>query len=114
MWSLYFILLSPGANGIEWKSLLEKKLNKDFDWDKIFKAALGKDEADTLDQVCVLSVFCSVYNKTYYMAGKITYFWLALYFDEWELQNVQSVQKFNPSDRCKYELPDSLICQFLL
>lgn len=99
--SLYFILLSPGANGIEWKSLLEKKLNKDFDWDKIFKAALGKDETDTLDQVCFLSVFCSVYNKTYYIAGKITSFWLAKYFDECKLEKKSNLVKSSIHDRCK-------------
>lgn len=37
-------------NGIKWKELLEEKLNKSFDWEETFKAALSKGDEDTLQQ----------------------------------------------------------------
>jgi len=49
---------SSGSNGIEWKSLLENKLNKHFDWDEVFKTAFAKKEGITLEQVTVLTMFC--------------------------------------------------------
>ena len=50
---LFLPFLSLGSNGIEWKSLLENKLNKHFDWDKVFKTAFAKKEGITLEQVTV-------------------------------------------------------------
>ena len=44
-------VLSLEDNGVEWKSLLEEKLNKNFNWAETFKAALGKGEEDALEQV---------------------------------------------------------------
>ena len=46
--------LSPGSNGVEWKSLLENKLNKHFDWDEVFKTTFAKKEGISLEQVTVL------------------------------------------------------------
>ena len=59
---MYFyiaILYRLGDNGIEWKSLLENKLNKHFDWEEVFKAALNKKEGITLEQVNVIILLCT-------------------------------------------------------
>jgi len=37
-------------NGIQWKTLLEEKLNKSFDWEETFKAALSKGDENTLEK----------------------------------------------------------------
>jgi len=47
---LWRVTSKEGENGIEWKSLLEEKLNKDFNWGEKFKAALAKGEEDALEQ----------------------------------------------------------------
>ena len=56
--ALIFSALSSGTNGIEWKSLLENKLNKDFEWDKVFQMAFAKKEEFTLEQVMISTMFC--------------------------------------------------------
>ena len=56
--SLIFIVLSSGTNGIEWKSLQENKLNKDFNWDEVFKTAFAKKEGLTLEKVTISTMFC--------------------------------------------------------
>jgi len=64
VWTKFLFLpfLSLGSNGIEWKSLLENKLNKHFDWDEVFKTAFAKKEGITLEQVTVLTLFCKKPN----------------------------------------------------
>lgn len=46
-----YLFFTLEDNGIEWKSLYEEKLNKAFDWDETFKAALSKGDEDALVQV---------------------------------------------------------------
>lgn len=45
---LWRVTNEKGGNGVEWKSLFEEKLNKDFDWESMLKAAL--DNQDSLEQ----------------------------------------------------------------
>lgn len=49
-YQLWRVTNKEGSNGIEWKSLLENKLNKHFDWDEVFKTAFAKKEGITLEQ----------------------------------------------------------------
>ena len=54
--SFHFVLFLED-NGVEWKSLLEEKLNKNFNWDETFKAALEKGEEDALEQVRITHTY---------------------------------------------------------
>jgi len=49
-YQLWRVTNKEGSNGIEWKSLLENKLNEHFDWDEVFKTAFAKKEGITLEQ----------------------------------------------------------------
>ena len=43
-------LFLPEGNGVEWKYLLDNKLNKDFHWEVTFQAALGKHDEDAIEK----------------------------------------------------------------
>ena len=56
--SFHFVLYLEDS-GVEWKSLLEEKLNKSFNWNETLKEALGKGEEDAIEQVKITHTYNS-------------------------------------------------------